>query len=95
MVDAAHRPSEPTKWAAAARKPCPSDLPSANRLTEILPPVESPAFEECGSTGGPGEFAANPSGFVSAVLPVRPSTNPSTLPQILSGRPIQSNRMVL
>jgi hypothetical protein len=66
MVDAAHRPSEPTKWAAAARKP-----------------------------EGPGEFAANPSGFVSAVLPVRPSTNPSTLPQILSGRTIQSNRMVL
>src|SRR5262245_35484635 len=52
-----HRPSGPTKWASAARKP-----------------------------EGPGEFASNPSGFGSAVPPVRPSPNPSTLPQIPSGR---------
>jgi hypothetical protein len=93
MVVAGLRPSEPTKWASAARKPCPLVCFSQTNNQITLPVELVPFREKRGSTGGPGWFGPNPSGFGSAAPPVRPSPNPST--QTITGRTIQSNRMLL
>jgi hypothetical protein len=44
---------------------------------------------------GPGRFASNPSDFSSAALPVRPSSNSSTLPKNASGRTLRNGEVMV
>ena len=66
---------------------------STRKIAKVVPAVRPSDLTKWASADrkpeGPGEFGANPSGFGSDVLPVYPSPNPSTLPQIPAGRTMQ------
>jgi hypothetical protein len=73
----------------------PVGLLFANQQSDNLAGRTYPVSRETGLDRWAALVWAKSFGFGSTAQPVRPSPNPSTLPQTITGRTIQSNRMLL